>query len=147
MQAQKQEKLPPQYLFVSNRDVEIASTLGYALSFTKGEPLHVPRAMHSAVMERGCQPCDKDGKPVDPSAENTSVMEEKPVFVEPEDADERAEKITAAIRQLYKRNKPADFSGGGVPRPDAVAMITGWRTDVKEIRPIWDRLKPELVKA
>lgn len=138
------EKLPPQYYFVSHRDVNVGSILGLSIQFEKGVPTHVPRAMHATVMEKGCQPCDKGGRLLDGPEAVAGVIEEKPVRIEPEDPAERAEAIEKAIRQVVKSNRPADFSGGGVPLPSTLQAILGWRVDSKEVRPVWDKVKPTL---
>lgn len=136
---------PKLYYFVSNRNVTISSKMGHNISFEKGVPTHVPRPMHSEVMERGILPCSKDGDVLD--APEVAVAEDKAILVEPEDAEERADKIREAIVALVKRNSPRDFTAGGVPSAASVTAALGWKVDPKEIRPVWAKMKEEgLVK-
>lgn len=131
-----------QYLFVSNRDINIGSTLGYSIEFKRGRPTHVPRRMHSLVMERGCVPCDPAGKILDADKIQDPV-EAPTVLLAPDDADERADKILEVVKALAKRNDAKSFSAGGVPTATAVSAALGWKVDQKEIRPVWDKFKRE----
>lgn len=110
----------PKYLFVSNRDITVASTQGYAIEFKKGEPTHVPRSMHNEVMEKGVIPCDDAGALR--AAEPAPVAK---VLLAPEDADERAEAIRAVMAQIVERNNSHDFSAGGVPSSSSVSAALG----------------------
>lgn len=144
MQAQTQ-KLPPQFYFLSHREQVIGGTTGHSIGFEKGVPTHVPRQMHATVMEKGCLPCDKDGKILDDVAASApGAVEEKKVLVEPEDADERNERIVAAMKDIVKRNNAKDFSAGSVPLAEALTSALGWRVDQKEVRPLWNKLKQEM---
>ncbi len=137
----------PQYFFISHRNVNIGSTLGYSIQFEKGKPTHVPKAMHAIVLERGCLPCDKDGN-VQESVASTIAesAEAKPARpVEPENAESRNEAIEAAMRAIVARNSPKDFTAGGMPSPAAVSSALGWQADAKDIRPLWNKIKPGLV--
>jgi hypothetical protein len=141
-------KAVKQYLFVAPRDMNVTSTQGYSLDFKKGEPTHVPRAMHAEVMEKGVLPCDARGEikeapepaEVDPAA---AVR----VMVAPEDGDERSDAILEAIKALVARNDAKDFSAGGIPSAAAVTHAVGWRADRKEIAAVWQKYKPQLLKA
>lgn len=134
-----------QYYFVSSRDVIITSTQGYSLKFEKNVPMHVPKKMHPEVLEKGILACDKAGKAL--SLEDQPVDPEATIVLAPDDAEERAAKIEEAMMAIVKRNNPHDFSGGGVPSAGAVSVALGWKVDAKEIRPIWTRVKPSLVKV
>lgn len=129
---------PKQYMFVANRDITIVSTQGYSLSFKKGEPLHVPRAMHAEVMEKGVLPVDQA------DAEAVTAAQEPKVLIEPEDAEERKDKIREVVVAMAKRNSPKDFSAGGVPLATAVSLALGWKADPKEVRAVWAEVKPTL---
>lgn len=132
-----------QYLFVSNRNITITSTLGYSIAFERGIPIHVPKRMHSEVMEKGCLPCDASGKILDaPEVEVTPVAK---VLIAPEDADERNAAINTVMETIVKRNNPLDFSAGGVPSAQAVTLALGWKVDAREIRPLWNKMKQDMV--
>lgn len=139
------QKLPPQFYFISHRDQVIGGLTGHSIGFDKGVPTHVPRPMHAVVMEKGCLPCDKDGKILDDVAASApGAVEEKKILVEPEDADERNDRINAAMKDLVKRNSPRDFSAGGVPLAESLTMALGWRVDQKEVRPLWNKMKQDM---
>lgn len=122
-------------LFVSNRNMNITSTQGYSIDFVKGEPTHVPPAMHAAAMERGAMPCDEKGETLDVA--QSPVKEEPKILLAPEDADERNAKILEVVTALAKRNNPKDFSAGGVPRAASVSASLGWRVDQGEVTAVW----------
>lgn len=147
MQPQKQIPLPTQFYFVSHRDIVVGSTEGHSIGFEKGVPTHVPRSMHATVLNKGCLPCDKEGKILDDvTAHAPGAVEEKKVLIEPEDAEERKAAIEKAIKAMVGRNNAKDFSAGGVPLAATVSAAVGWQVDQKEIRPIWDAMKREAQK-
>lgn len=137
-----------QYLFVSRRTINVGSLTGRSILFEAGVPTHVPREMHSEVMEKGILPCDADGQVLDNVQGIDVEAADKPkILLAPEDPAEREEAIAGVIRALAERNARGDFTAGGVPHPDAVTAALGWKVDSREIRPIWTKLKPELIKA
>lgn len=139
---------PKQFLFISHRTINVGSTQGHSIQFEKGKPTHVPRSMHTAVMEKGCIPCDEKGAPLDAPAATAIVEATDPAagkLASPEDAEERAVAIRGVIKKLYERNSARDFSAGGVPSAEAITFELGWRVDPKEILPIWKKMKPALI--
>lgn len=134
---------PQMHYFVSNRTMTVSSTLGAAIAFKKGEATHVPKFMHTLVMEKGILPCDKDGKPVDvDSAPDTS---EPKLMIAPEDAESRNAAIEKVIREMVVRNSPADFTAGSTPSSSAVSLTLGWRVDQKEVRAVWVKIRPDIL--
>ncbi|HYF28588.1 MAG TPA: hypothetical protein VD931_22805 [Baekduia sp.] len=144
-QARKEVPLPPQYMFVSNRDIVVTSTRGYSLEFVKGVPMHAPKPMHAELIEKGILPV-ADGGGIDVEAMTEAQGTPKKVLLAPETQEERDVAIEQAIRAVVERNNPSDFTAGGVPSPTTLTAALGWRVDMKEIRGIWTRLKPELLK-
>jgi hypothetical protein len=134
-----------QSLFVSNRNVTIASTLGAAIFFEKGIPTHVPRSMHGLVMEKGVLPCDKDGKALDVEKVVEEIEQETKVKSAPEDADERQDAITKVLRGIVASNKSSDFTAAGTPSAQAVSLSLGWKVDQKEVRLAWVKARPVLI--
>lgn len=130
-------------MFVANRDVEVATTHGIALNFKKGVPQQAPRAIHSILIEKGILPVDENGEI---ETETITAVTASPAGAKtmPEDADERAEAITDAMKLIVKRNRSIDFSGG-TPSAQAVSDIIGWRTDQKEVRKIWVEKRVSIV--
>jgi hypothetical protein len=134
------EAKPKKYMFVSNRDITVASTEGYAIAFEKSVPMHVPRAMHTEVMEKGILPVDGPDDIVESEVKTR-------LLIAPDDADERADAISDAIRQLVKGNDSHNFSAGGVPSAGALSGMLGWKVDAREIRTLWTKIKPDLVSG
>jgi len=131
---------PKQFLFVSQRDIVVTSTQGYSIEFKKGEPTHVPRAMHKEVLDKGIVAVDAaDAAAVTVEAAPPAVL------VAPEDGDARKEKIVEAIRATVKRNSSKDFTAAGVPTAGAVSALTGWRAEPSEIRAAWAEMGPEVL--
>lgn len=131
--------------FVSRRDFMLRSTLGHVITFEKGKPAHVPKALHSLALEKGLLPCDKDGKELDLEAASAVAPEEVKVLVAPEDAEEREEAVLKILKLLVERNNSADFGGGGIPKPEAVSQALGWRVDTKEVRTVWNKHRQALL--
>lgn len=135
---------PVQHYFVSNRKIVVTSTQGAAIGFEKGVPTHVPKFMHAAVLEKGILPCDDKGKVLDAEAA-PEVAPEVKVLLAPEDAEERNAAIERAVREIFKRNSPADFTAGGTPSEKAVSLSLGWKVDQKEVRAVWVKVRPTLM--
>lgn len=107
--------------FVLNRDLEIASTSGHAVSFKKDVPTFVPPPMHKEVLALGAEPTED--MPVDPN---------EPVSKAPTDPDERDREIEEAIRATILKNQREDFGAGGKPHPKVLSDFVGWTVSAKE---------------
>jgi hypothetical protein len=134
------KEAPKLYLFVSPRTVVVRSTSGASIGFEKGRPTHVPRHMHSIVMEKGILPCDKDGKAIDPD-EAPPVDAEVKILVAPEDPADRQAAIIKAIQAVLGRNDAHDFTAGGTPHEKAVSTVLGWRVDQKEVKTAFQKYR------
>lgn len=135
-----------QYLFISRREINVGSLSGRSILFEKNVPTHVPREMHSEVMEKGILPCDKDGNVLDDVTDVEVAVSATPlILVAPEDPAEREEKISAAIFALADRNARGDFTAGGVPHDKAVSAALGWTVEAREVRAVWAKVKPEVM--
>lgn len=132
-------------LFESNRDIVVRSLRGHSIEFKKGVPTQVPRIMHEEVMEKGILPVEDNGKPVDPVTADIGEAKPKIVLAPVEELD-RADQILVVIEALVKRNNPVDFTASGTPSPLAVSTVLGWRTDLKEVRAIWEKNRERLLK-
>jgi hypothetical protein len=111
--------------FTLNRDLVVPSTLGHSIEFKKGKPVHVPRAMRSAVLAVGAVPEEEIVE--DDAVEQKAAPE----------TDERRELILSAFDQLVLTNKREDFTGNGVPTAGAIAALTGFKVDSKERDTLW----------
>ena len=117
------------YMFVLNRDKTISGTSGHTIEFKKGEPVHVPREMHEAVLEKGAVPAEElDLEP----AKKSDV---------PNDQIERNELIKVAMEQIVLRNSRDEFAANGSPHREALAKITGWSVTKKECDDVWKKMQ------
>jgi len=100
--------------------------------------------MHEEVLEKGILPTSEDGQPVDP-AEQVVVKDKPKVVLPPDDGDERNAAILTAIEAVVEANDSAMFTGGGVPKSDAISQLLGWRVDSKDIRAVWEKHREKLL--
>lgn len=135
------KEAPKQYLFVSNRDIVIRSTTGASVGFEKGVPTHVPRHMHSVVMEKGIMPSDEKGKVLDVEEAPVTPLAEVRVMVAPEDPVDRAKAVRAAIAAVLKSNVATDFTAGGTPHERAISVALGWRVDQREVKSEFQKMR------
>jgi hypothetical protein len=130
--------------FVSQRSINVGGLTGQRITMYKGVPTHVPRDMHVAVLNRGAQPCNEKGEVIEdqseiidfPDPDSPDPMKAPPALT----AEERAEKIGEAFDRIVEENNPHDFSGS-TPSHEAVTRIVGFRTDSKEVRQIWTKVR------
>lgn len=135
-----------QHLFVSRRTINVATPFGQTISFEKGKPTHVPKQLHSFMIEKGILPCDAKGEELDLEAAGAVTQPDEPARLSaPEDADERLDAIKTVVRAIAERNNAADFNAGGTPKADAVSLALGWKADQREVRQAWVALRPELL--
>lgn len=139
------QPLPPQHFFVSRRDQMVRTTHGACITFEKNKPTHVPKALHSIVLEKGILPCNDTGKELDLEKAAAAVPQEVQLLVAPETAEERGEAILKILKALVERNNSADFGASGIPKQDAVLTALGWAVDAKEIRQVWNANRQELL--
>lgn len=130
--------------FVSNRNIVVRSTSGHSIDFKKGEPTYVPPQMREFVLEKGILPVDGEGLPVDP-AENTVVLEEKPILLAPDDGDELDKQILAVVEKIVSRNNADDFAGGGCPSAKAVSHALHYKVDQKSVKKVWEKHRQRLM--
>lgn len=123
--------------FVARRDMMLRTTLGHCITFVKGEPTHVPKALHSLALEKGLMPCDPKGKELDLEAVAAAVPQEVKLLVAPETAEDRSVAILKVLKAMIERNASTDFGAGGMPKPEAVKLALGWHVDAKEVRKVW----------
>lgn len=135
------------HLFVSNRSFTLRSTLGHSVTFERGKPTHVPKALHPLAVERGLLPCDEKGTPLpEKSEEIVQESEAKSrVLLAPDDPAEREDRIVAVFKALVAENKSSNFAGGGTPSAEAVSGALGWKTDQKEVRKVWEKTRAQIL--
>lgn len=134
------------YHFVSNRNITIGGLNGRRLAFAKGVPTHVPRNMHTLVMEKGVLPCDASGKSLDEPETVAVDPEARTVLLAPEVAEDREVAIEKVIEAIVAKNDAKDFAGGGTPHAGAVSAALGWRADQREVRTVWLKVRGKILK-
>lgn len=140
-------QLPPQHLFVSNRNFTLRSTSGRAITFVKGKPTHVPTMMHQEAIERGLLACDDKGTPLPEKGEEIVEESERAseIKLAPSTREERDEAMAEVFKAMVKRNNSTEFTGGGTPNAEAVSMAIGFKVDQREVRALWLKMRPQLV--
>jgi len=101
-------------LFISNRDITVASKYGHAISFEKNKPARAPAIMADELAALGVMPADGE------------TLEE--VKTSPDGAERKA-LLEAAFDEIAKTNAVEDFTAAGVPNAKALARVSGL-TDV-----------------
>lgn len=111
--------------FTSPRNLVLAA-YGHVVTFTKGDTLFVPPALHQAALEQGLEPVPADG-------------ERAPEQAPKSDDSTRLDAIKNAMRAIATRNDAGDFDAGGVPKVKAIRAITGGHepVDAKERTALW----------
>jgi hypothetical protein len=107
--------------FILNRDLELASTSGHAVSFKKDQPTFVPPPMWKEVKALGAEPTEEIPEDL-----------KEPVSKVPEDQDERDKEIRAAIEALTLKNQREDFGAGGKVNLKPLSDFVGWTVSAKE---------------
>lgn len=116
--------------FIMRRDRTVVSALGHAIEFKKGEPTHVPPALHREVLDAGAEPVDGDSEEIRADAP-------KPNSNEPTEPAEREKQILEAMELLATENKRENFTAAGLPHAKALASVLGWSPADKERDILW----------
>lgn len=116
----------------------IASTKGHAVEFPGRAAdgtvtfVHVPHAIEQEVIAAGLQP--------------ESEAEEREEVAAPK-RPESAEAIKDVVYQVFDilvgKSEREDFSGNGMPKPEAVNKLLGWPISKNEIRDLWTAYQAE----
>lgn len=113
--------------FVLNRNYTLRSLNGHIISFTKGEPVHVPPVCVKEALLIGAECVD----------EKLDILDPEAVPVIPLTQDERRDAMIAAFKVLEERNEPKDFSGNGIPTVPAMEKLTKFDVVKKEVNDLW----------
>lgn len=114
--------------FVSNRDITVGGTQGYAIEFKKGVPQEVPKRMWEECMNKGILP--EDDLPEEAAA---------PIGTVPDDEAVVEARILDAFKTIVARQQRGDFTGSGYPSVAAVSQLVGFPADRKMVAPIWEK--------
>jgi len=120
---------------VLNRDYTLNTLTGHSIFFKKNVPTHVPRPAWRDALAIGALP--PDGVPEEPEPE-------KAYTPPPSDPDERAEQILKAFGVIVAKNEREDFTAAGLPTNAAVAALTGFKVQSKEVSAVWQQYKDSL---
>lgn len=117
---------------VLNRDYTLTTLTGHSIFFKKNVPTHVPKPAWSAALAIGA--ILPDGTPPE--------VEGEKVFVPPpSDPEERATQILKAFDVIVAKNEREDFTAAGIPTNAAVAALTGFKVQSKEVSAVWQYKK------
>jgi len=115
--------------FTLNRHKTIVGLNGRALRFEKDVALHVPPDMHKDALAAGAVP--EDDLPEDEATKTAPPLT----------VDERKAAVFAAFEKLILKGERESFTGSGSPHNKAVAEITGFAANAKEISKYWDEFR------
>jgi hypothetical protein len=122
---------------VMDRKFTVRSTLGYMISFEKGEPIPVPEIMVRTCGEHGARRTD--------GVDAFAPAPEAPRAKQAVDPGERMVDIRAAIERIIERNDVNDFTAGNSPKTPAVSKEVGYKVDYTEVTRAWQQLNEEKV--
>ena len=108
--------------FTLNRDFTFASTLGAAVGFKEGVPVHVPPALYAEVQAIGAVP-------------------EKEIPAEAKTAEDGEEALFKVFEKLALENERSNFTAGGTPHATALNKVLGWVVPNKERDVAWAKFK------
>lgn len=114
--------------FVSNRNIVVGGTMGYAIEFKAGVPQEVPKRMWDECMSRGILP--EDDLPEDAPT---------PVGAVPDDEAVIEARIIDAFKTIVTRQQRGDFTGAGYPSVASVSQLVGFPTERKMVASIWEK--------
>lgn len=120
--------------FVSNRNITVGGTQGYAIEFKAGVPQEVPKRMWDDCMQRGILP--EDDLPDD------AVV---PAGTIPDDAAVVESRILDAFKTVSARQQRGDFTGTGHPSVAVISQLAGFPVDRKMMTPIWEKHRGSLI--
>jgi len=111
-------------LMKSLRDFRLATTSGHVIEILANEPKFIPEVAVSEAMKHGCVPVDPKDIPFFDDQTRAKVE-----FT----SDIRASLLYSTIDEIVKENKPAYFTGGGVPKAEEVSKRLGFDVQQKEV--------------
>lgn len=122
-----------------HRNHRLASTSGHVIQFRKGEPVAVPESLVKEALSVGAVMIDE--------AELERLMPEEVVLKAAPVGTERDMAILAAFKAISDRNERDDFTAAGMPTQAAVAGVTGFKPDKKELPRLWAQYLEALALA
>lgn len=120
----------PMMICATDRVVE--TNLGHVLGFKKNVPLHVPKFLVSAVMERGAFPANGEQAATTEATEIPLTDKQ----LEPTDSEARHARLVEAIKSLTASGTLM-FTSGGKPNPAQLGKTAGFRIDATERDEAW----------
>lgn len=121
----------PAIQMVCPRDYVLRTKQGHTISFEAGVPTPVPAMAYQEALSRNILPAAVPAgeKPAFEmaTAEITGTLRDALVF--------------AAIETIFNRNNVENFTGGGMPKPEAVTAEIGVAVSGPELSKYWARFK------
>ena len=116
-------------MFVSQvRDFTVRTNMGHVLHFKKGVPKYVPPEVRELMAEHAIMPVEGD-----------IPVKEEVKIVEAPQGDDRREKIFQAVQMIADMQESDDFTGGGMPKIEAISRVAGFTVDGREREAAWTR--------
>ena len=111
--------------FSSTRKLVLAA-FGHVVTFGKNDTQFVPPVLHQLALEQGLDPVPEGD-------------EDAPERVVVPDDSARVEAIKTAMQLIAERNRPDDFTAGGIPKIKAVEALTDGQkpVDAREHQALW----------
>lgn len=120
-------------MYVTNRDVRIATTAGHVILFEKDVPIFVPETMREEAQMRGAAPVNGEAYS---QAEAVKVLAPTGVT--------RTDKIREIIAEMIVEKDPAkNFTATGLPNAKVIEKRAGFSIDSKERNRVWKSMQAE----
>ena len=126
-------------MMVLNRNYTLRTLLGHTIEFRRNIPTHVPPNIRSQAIAIGAVLADGSDPDVLP--------DELQVNSAPHDLVDRVAAVREAIETIVRRNERLDFTAAGIPTVAAVAQVTGWKVQAREIAEEWQARGERAVEA
>lgn len=117
-------------MYVANRNVRVATSKGYIITFKKDEPKFIPPLIREEMLQYGILPVSGELP-----TQEAEVQMREPI------GEERNRRIYEAVVQIVGRNNPDEFTAGGIPKEDAVFQEGGFRVSRREIREAFSKYR------
>lgn len=118
--------------YVLNRNYIHRSTMGFTVTFEKGQPVYVPPLIEKEVVAFGAERVD---------GENPEVLDPEKIEQAPLSDSERKAGVFAAFGKIVARNDSKDFTGQGVPTVKAVEKLVTFDVERFELTEFWAEYK------
>lgn len=110
-------------VWVSTRDVRVASTHGHVIHMVAGEPKRIPARMTKAALEAGC--IQAEGAEAAMNALQKAAAKLKASEVPEATGEEQKAALLAALNTINARENADDYTKHGTPKVEVVNELAG----------------------